>query len=140
MSLGEQDRNTIVSLEINKARSTYDDAEVLVNLNRLSSAASRLYYAVFHAVSALLIHDGHAVKSHKGAFVAFCQHYIYTGSLPQEMGRLLSQLETMRENSDYNCVYEVTRAEITDRLIPAKIMIDSIADYIRDHPLSAVPA
>ena len=62
--------------------------------------------------------------------MAFCQHYINTGRLPQEMGRLFSQLETMRENSDYNCVYEVTRTEITDRLVPAKEMIDTIAELV----------
>ncbi len=132
MSLDEVNRITLVNLEIEKAKSTYDDAVVLSDLNRLSSAASRLYYAVFHAVSALLIHDSHLVKSHKGAFVAFCQHYINTGKLPKEMGRLFSQLETMRENSDYNCVYEVSKAELADQLAPAKEMIDTIARMVKE--------
>ena len=53
MSLDDINRTTLVNLEIEKAKSIYDDAAVLANLDRLSSAASRLYYAVFHAVSAL---------------------------------------------------------------------------------------
>ena len=67
-----------------------------------------------------------------GAFVAFCQHYINTGKLPKEMGRLFSQLETMRENSDYNCVYEVSKAELADQLAPAKEMIDTIARMVKE--------
>lgn len=52
--------------------------------------------------------------------------------LPKEMGRLFSQLETMRENSDYNCVYEVSKAELADRLAPAKEMIDTIARMVKE--------
>ena len=48
------------------------------------------------------------------------------------MGRLFSQLETMRENSDYNCVYEVTKAELADQLAPAKEMIDTIAAMVKE--------
>lgn len=131
MSLDEVNRTTMVNLEIAKAKDTYEEAIALAEINRLSGAASRLYYAIFHAVSALLIHDSHTVKSHKGAFVAFCQYYINTGKLPREMGRLFSQLETMRENSDYNCVYVVAKEELQDQLVPAKEMIDTIAELVK---------
>ena len=131
MSLDEANRTTMVNLEIAKAMETYDEAVALAEIHRLSGAASRLYYAVFHAISALLIHDSHTVKSHKGAFVAFYQYYINTGILPREMGRLFSQLETMRENSDYNCVYVVTKEEFQDQIVPAKEMIDTIAKLVK---------
>ena len=132
MSLDKVNRTTMVALEVKKSKETYEEAIALANINRLSGAASRLYYAVFHAVSALLIFDSHPVRSHKGAFVAFCQYYINTGKLPREMGRLFSQLETLRENSDYNCVYVVTKAELEDQLAPAKEMIDTIAEMVKE--------
>ena len=85
-----------------------------------------MYYAVFHAVCALLIHDGHQVSTHKGSHALFSFHYIKTGILPREYGQLYSQLQTMREESDYNCAYDVEMDEIEQRLKPAKRLIEDI--------------
>ena len=74
--------------------------------------ANRLYYAVFHAVSALLIKDGHEVASHKGATALFGRYYIVTGKMPQQYGKLYSQLQTLREKSDYNCSFTAKQEDI----------------------------
>ena len=39
--------------------------------NKWETAANRLYYALFHAMSALLVCDGHQVKSHRGVLALF---------------------------------------------------------------------
>lgn len=62
MSLTGDERTTLVTLELKKALETYEEIEVLANANKWSGAANRLYYAVFHAINALLIHDGHSVS------------------------------------------------------------------------------
>ena len=126
MSLSIEERNIIVSLELKRARETYDDIGCLISANRLNGAANRMYYAVFHAVCALLIHDGHQVSTHKGSHALFSLHYLKTGILPREYGQLYSQLQTMREESDYNCAYDVEMDEIEQRLKPAKRLIEDI--------------
>ncbi len=126
MSLSIEERNIIVSLELKRARETYDDIGCLISANRLNGAANRMYYAVFHAVCALLIHDGHQVSTHKGSHALFSLHYIKTGILPREYGQLYSQLQTMREESDYNCAYDVEMDEIEQRLKPTKRLIEDI--------------
>ena len=126
MSLSIEERNIIVSLELKRARETYDDIGCLISANRLNGAANRMYYAVFHAVCALLIHDGHQVSTHKGSHALFSLHYIKTGILPRGYGLLYSQLQTMREESDYNCAYDVEMDEIDQRLKPAKRLIEDI--------------
>ena len=126
MSLSIEERNIIVSLELKRARETYDDIGCLISANRLNGAANRMYYAVFHAVCALLIHDGHQVSTHKGSHALFSLPYIKTGILPREYGQLYSQLQTMREESDYNCAYDVEMDEIEQRLKPAKRLIEDI--------------
>ena len=126
MSLSIEERNIIVSLELKRARETYDDIGCLISANRLNGAANRMYYAVFHAVCALLIHDGHQVSTHKGSHALFSLHYIKTDILPREYGQLYSQLQTMREESDYNCAYDVEMDEIEQRLKPTKRLIEDI--------------
>ena len=124
MSLTNEERNTLVALELKKAIETYEDIGVLIDANRLNGAANRMYYAVFHAVCALLIHDGHQVNTHKGSHALFSQHYIKTGILPREYGQLYNQLQTMREESDYNCAYDVEMDELQQRLEPAKRLLE----------------
>lgn len=46
--------------------------------SKWEAAANRLYYALFHAMSALLIKDGHQVKSHRGVMAMFGEHYVRT--------------------------------------------------------------
>lgn len=130
MSLTNEERQTLVALELKKARDTYDEIGILTAANRWSGAANRLYYAVFHAVSALLIKDGLQVNTHRGSHAAFSLHYIKTGVLSREYGRLYNQLQTMREESDYNCVYDVEPEELMSRIEPAKQMIDDIEQLI----------
>ena len=132
MSLTNEERNTLVALELKKASETYGDIGVLIDANRLNGAANRMYYAVFHAVCALLIHDGHQVNTHKGSHALFSQHYIKTGILPREYGQLYNQLQTMREESDYNCAYDVEMDELQQRLEPAKRLLDDIKRIVNN--------
>ena len=130
MSLTNDERATLVSLELKKALETYEEIEVLVSANKWSGAANRLYYAVFHAINALLIHDGHSVNTHRGSHAIFNLHYIKTGIFPIEYGRLYNQLQTMREECDYNCVFEVEPEVLKERLEPARNLISKIKERI----------
>ena len=130
MSLTNDERTTLVSLELKKALETYEEIEVLVSANKWSGAANRLYYAVFHAINALLIHDGHSVNTHRGSHAIFNLHYIKTGIFPIEYGRLYNQLQTMREESDYNCVFEVEPEVLKERLEPARNLISKIKERL----------
>ncbi|MBR1933772.1 MAG: HEPN domain-containing protein [Prevotella sp.] len=119
-------------MEMKKAREAYEDIGILIAANRLNGAANRMYYAVFHAVCALLIYDGHQVNTHKGSHALFSLHYIKTGILPREYGQLYNQLQTMREESDYNCAYDVEMDELLQRLEPAKRFIEDIEKVVND--------
>lgn len=132
MSLSEVERKTLVSLELKKANDTFEEIEILVAANKWSGAANRLYYAVFHAINALLINDGHPVNTHKGAHALFNLNYIKTGIMPVEYGKLYNQLQIMREESDYNCVYDVEPEELKKRIEPARLLISRIESYISE--------
>ena len=130
MSLSDEERNTLVHYEMEKARNTMREVEALIENNLWNGAANRLYYSVFHAVSALLIHDGYQVSTHQGSHALFGLHYIKSEKLPVEFGRLYSQLQTMREESDYNCIYEVTLEELKEKIDPAKRLITTIESIV----------
>ena len=58
MKLNDEERQIMVSLEYEKAQSFFEQAEKIAAMDLWDVVANRLYYAVFHAVSALLIKDG----------------------------------------------------------------------------------
>lgn len=129
MSLDKEKRDTVISLEIAKAFTTQEEVDLLVEKGYWNAAANRLYYSVFHAVSALLIHDGIRIKSHKGAGVMLNQHYIQTNKISPELGKLYRRLELMREESDYNCFYNTSPEELKE-LEPARELIKTIAKMV----------
>ena len=129
MGLTEEERRIIVQLEIEKAQSIMAQIESLKVLKYWDNIANRLYYAIFHAVSALLINDGHSVNTHKGVVVLFGQHYVRTGIFDMADGKLYSQLQTMREKGDYNCTYQTSEDEVLPLIEPAHILINKIIKY-----------
>ena len=130
MSLSEEERRIVVGLEAEKARKTFAETEVLRAAGLWNNLAGRLYYAAFHAVSALLINDHHSVGTHQGAVIMFHQYYIKPGILPKEDGTFYSQLQTMREKSDYNCTYNATEEDIVPKIERTGEFIDKVLGLI----------
>ena len=47
-----------------------------------------------------------------------------------EDGRLYSQLQTMREKGDYNCIYQTTEEEVVPMIEATQNLIRKIEEYI----------
>lgn len=106
------------------------EAETCADLQLWDVTSNRLYYSTFHAVAALLVHDGLEVRSHKGAGIIFGQKYITTGIFPVSDGRLYSKLQDLREKNDYNLVYRSTESEIRPLIEDAKSLIERIRNRV----------
>ena len=57
MSLKEEDRRILVELELERTEKTLREMEVQFQNELWTMVVNRLYYALFHAVSALLISE-----------------------------------------------------------------------------------
>ena len=102
----------------------------LVEQKYWDTLVNRMYYAVFHAVSALLIHSSMHVHTHKGALIVFNKEFVRTGIFTVEEGHLFSQLEGLRERGDYNCFIDATEEEIVPLIKPLKALIEKIKQII----------
>ena len=112
MSLSPEERRNIVLLEYEKASKTFAQIPTLVNNSLWDIVANRLYYAVFHAALALLINDGYQTATHRGIVSLFGLHYIKTGIFSIEEGKMYSRLQTMRDESDYNCMFIAKQEDV----------------------------
>lgn len=63
MSLTNEDKKVLTQLHLDKAHACLKDGEQLLQMDSISAAANRFYYAVFHAIHALFVTEGIQSKS-----------------------------------------------------------------------------
>ncbi len=133
MNLKDEERQTLVSLYLGKSDEAMEDALLNSSQARWNAAANRLYYSLFHALTALFVRDGIPVRSHSGMKVRFGKEYVLTGLASEEEGKLLSQMETMRERADYDATFTASESIIKERIESVKRMIQHIKELtLRD--------
>lgn len=130
MSLKDNERKDLVNLYLDKARQTVGECEIAIVAESWGMAANRMYYALFHAVTALLVNDGIPVGSHRGVKALFGQHYVLTGKFTSDNSKLLAQMETLRDKADYNIMYVATREQVMPHIGEVKKFIDEIEEYV----------
>lgn len=126
MSLSQEERAIVVGLELEKADKFLSQADTVAEMGIWDVVANRVFYAAFHAVSALLIHDHIEVRSHKGAGLMFGQKYVIPGVFSAEDGRLYAKLQDLREKSDYNLVYQSDKSEMEPLIEQTKDLVSRI--------------
>lgn len=132
MSLNEEERKIIVGLEIEKSQRTFAEIEILRQAGLWNTVANRLFYAAFHAVTALLISEGYPAGSHQGTVIQFHQYFIKTDILPKNDGAFYSQMQTLREKADYNCTYYASEEDTAPRIPETKEFIDRVIGVIKE--------
>lgn len=95
-------KNEIIAYRRQKAHELLNEVQLLIDNKLWNSAVSRMYYACFHIVSALLISRDVNVKTHSGIRQAFALHCVKTRIIPVEIGRVFMKLYDKRQSSDYD--------------------------------------
>ncbi len=131
MSLKQEERDVIVILELEKSAKTLAQVSIMTQNGVWEMAANRLYYALYHAVSALLINGHHEVGTHRGAVNKFSLFYVKKGIFTPEEGRLYSQLQQLREDGDYNCAIDVSKEDVEQKILPTTLLIEKIREFIK---------
>lgn len=130
MSLREEERYVLVTLQLEKVTKMLAELDVQLQNSLWSLAANRLYYALFHAVCALLITDKHEVGTHRGAVHKFSLFYVKSGVFTIAEGKLYSQLQQLREDGDYNCSIDIDQNDVEKLIVPTRQLIEKIKNYI----------
>lgn len=131
MSLTADEREVMWRLEMERAtRIMREEVPVQKDAHLWNLLANRLYYAVFHAVSALLIKNGIQVSSHKGLHMMLNEKFVRTGVFSEADRLVLTQLEALRHQGDYNCFLDTTEEEIAPYIDKAQALIDKVKTTI----------
>lgn len=109
--------------ELARAEVCLDEARHLQNAGLPYGAASRAYFAVFHAARALLFSIGLEAATHRGLVSMVGEHFVRPGRLSPAMGRLVSRMQRDREDADYATGVVFTTEETGQLIEDAKAFL-----------------
>ncbi len=105
-------------------------ARSLLATENFKSAVNRAYYAIFHAMRAVLAYDDIDMKHHSGIISSFRRLYIKTGALDPQLSVIISQLYDLRTGSDYDDFFEVSRLEVAEQIDNAAFFLREIKRFL----------
>jgi uncharacterized protein (UPF0332 family) len=96
-----ESQEQIVRHRLERAREALGEARLLADGTRWNACVSRLYFACFYAVSALLLSRDLSSSKHTGIRSLFNLHFVKPGTVSRELGALYNDLFENRQKSDY---------------------------------------
>ena len=107
-------------------------AQSLLNSKNYKSAANRSYYAVFHAMRAVLAFDEIDMKHHSGIISEFRRLYIKTEVFDTKLSQIISELFDIRTDSDYDDFFVISKSEAAKQVENASLFLDTICNYLNN--------
>ncbi len=113
-----------INYKLKKADEALKEAQLLLENNFNDAAISRLYYAAFYAISALLINLNLNPKTHQGVKSLFNKEFIFTGKLDEEFSDFYTLLMAKRHDADYENFSFISKRKIPDYITKTKQLIE----------------
>ena len=95
-----------------------------------ASANNRAYYAIFHAMRAVLALDGENYKKHSAVIARFTLNYLKPEILPREYSKLISNASLIRNRSDYEDFYICSVADTNALYTRAESFCAEVEKYL----------
>lgn len=117
----------LIKVRREKAKSTLEDAGLLLENSRILSTVNRIYYALFYEVSALLLINNLSSSKHSGIIELFNRYYVKENIVSKDLGKFYSKMFKFRQEGDYEDYSEFQIDNVTDWFQKAKHFIWSFA-------------
>ncbi len=78
------------------------------------------------------MHSEINTKTHSGVKTQFFLHYIKTGQIELELGKVYADLFDWRQKGDYGDFFDFTKDDVSTILKPTKQLIEAIKEEIRN--------
>jgi len=106
----EENQRTAIEQEMRHSEAAMRAAHALRGLDLHNDALSRLYYALFHGTTALLLTEGIEPRRHRTISKLLGTRFVTTGALTAEDIAIVSRAQTYRDLADYERAWEPTGA------------------------------
>ena len=127
-----EDKKSLSKIRLETAKGCLKDSQILLDSGSFKSSANRSYYAVFHAMRAVLVFDEFDSKKHSGIISEFRKRYIKTGILSAEISKIIDIQFSVRTHSDYDDFYIISKSESAEQFSEAEKMVEAVENYLTE--------
>ena len=119
-----------IKYKLQRADDAIRSAEVLLKENLWLDTLSKIYYAAFYGVSALLIDMKLNPKTHGGAKALFHKEFVSTGLIDLKFGKLYDMLLAKRFEADYENFAMIDENEVPEYLQEVKKFLGTAKEIL----------
>lgn len=104
----QDNRREAIQQDLRQCAKAMKAARALRDMGLYNDSLSRLYYALYHATTALLLTEGVEPRRHRAIAGLLSAHFLRTGVLTAEEVAVVGRTQTYRELADYERSWEAT--------------------------------
>ena len=122
----------LVKYRLQNSKEKLGSAKLLLENGKFKDSISRSYYAMFTAARALLATKHLDSSKHSGVISLFNQHFVKTGVVAHDFGRILMKGKDLRQDGDYKDFVETSMQEAQDQYSDAEKFVERIEDTLAE--------
>lgn len=120
----------LVRYRLESAADKLSVCRLLIDTGHYKDAVNRSYYAIFLSIRALLAVKSVDYSKHTGVISHFNKEYVKTGIFDVKFSKYLGAAFKVRNSSDYDDFYIVSREQAEEQYQHAVEFYNLIKDYI----------
>jgi len=128
--MNEPQREEYIKYRLEKSDDALEVAKLLIENKKWNATINRLYYAVYYAISALMVKDEINTKTHAGIKTQFFLHYLKTQKIETDLGKVYSDLFDWRLKGDYGDFFDFAENDVISIYAPTKLLIEKVKHEI----------
>jgi uncharacterized protein len=122
----------LIEYRLEQAEESISEAEFLLSAGKSTrSVINRAYYAMFYSILALQLTVGKSAKKHMGAIALFDKHFVKNGTFPRELSKAVHRGFELRQMSDYQELFAISKKDAQDLLEQAKIFVAEANKHLK---------
>jgi len=120
----------LANYRLEKAHQTLESAKILLIADQYADAASSSYYCIFHSMRAVLALENVDFKKHSSVISYFRLHYIKTEKFSTKLSEIITELFTVRGESDYKDFFAISKEEVSKQVKNAEYFLEQVKRFV----------
>jgi uncharacterized protein (UPF0332 family) len=126
----QDNRRVAIQQDLEQCATALKAARALRDMGLYNDALSRLYYALYHATTALLLTEGVEPRRHRAIAGLLSAHFSRAGVLTAEEVAVVSRTQSYRDLADYERSWQATPAIAEEAFAAVEPLIERIREIL----------
>lgn len=126
----KEDKQSLIAYRIEMSKQAINDAEFLINHDKLRIAVNRIYYAIFYILSALALEHNFSTSKHLPLIGWFNKNFIKAGLVQKKYSNIVYLAYDKRSKGDYDDFVVFEKEEVLSLYNDMKDFVSTIETLI----------